>query len=78
MADKLREHCEEYVECTTTRGIPQTLISRFTGQAVVVETARDRSDLESAPWSVNSYYPSPEMQEDAAAAVLAAARSIIG
>ena len=77
MTDTLRRHCNHYVECTTTRGIPQTLISRFTGKPVVVETARDRPDLESAPWSHNSYYPSPEMQQDAANALMASCQSIL-
>jgi hypothetical protein len=66
-----------YVECVTARGSPQPLRSRFTGRPTTVDPARDRPDLAGgAPWTHNHYYPSPEMHQDAAAALLAAARPL--
>ena len=60
----------EYVECVTDRGMPQPLYSRFTGEPVTVNPADDRPDLQvSGVWTHNAYYPSPEMQEDVAAAL---------
>ena len=46
-----------YVECISARGMPQKLFSRFTGEPVTT------------PPFENAYYPSPEMQEDAANAL---------
>lgn len=65
----LKGGTHRYVESISSRGSPQPLISRFTGQPVTVETARDRPDLARNPWKENSYYPSPEMHEDGAAAL---------
>jgi hypothetical protein len=59
-----------YVESVSARGSPQPLISRFTGQPTTVETANDRPDLAGKPLKANRYYPSPEMQQDAATALL--------
>lgn len=73
MVARLRPRCEAYVECVTQRGSPQPLRSRFTGAPVTVDPALDRADLGGhAPWTHNEYYPSPEMHEDAAAALLPA------
>jgi hypothetical protein len=70
--------CSGYVECTTTRGTPQPLISRFTGLPVTVDPAADRGDLGGGkPWSRNHYYPSPEMHEDAAEALVPALSPLI-
>jgi hypothetical protein len=58
---------DQYVECVTQRGMPQLLRSRFTGEPVAVHY--DRSG--DAPYAdqYNPYYPSPEMQVDAANAL---------
>jgi hypothetical protein len=67
-----------YVECVTRRGLPQRLVSRFTGEPTSVDPARDRPDLAvSQRWTHNRYYPSPEMQEDAAQSLLSAARALV-
>ena len=60
--DKLRPHAQFYAECISSRGMPQPTISRFTGKMV---------DLGVAPQNPghNAYYPSPQMHEDAAAAL---------
>lgn len=70
--------CDAYVACVSSRGMPQPLVSRFTGQPTSIDPARDRPDLAgSARWTHNHYYPSPEMHEDAAAALLAACRRLV-
>jgi hypothetical protein len=53
-------HFDEYVECVSSRGFPQKLISRFTGEP----TTNSKGD------SKNAYYASPEMHEDAAQMLL--------
>jgi hypothetical protein len=64
MVFRLRSFCDEYVECTSSRGMPQLLRSRFTGEPAQVNFGRKGEEprLESC----NTYYPSPEMQSDAA------------
>ena len=67
MVAAVRRLCDYYVECVTDQGSPQPLISRFTGKPVTVDPALDRPDLGGGSlWTHNHYYPSPEMQEDAA------------
>ncbi len=73
----LQARTAAYVECVTSRGSPQPLISRFTGQPTTVQTSSDRDDLGGTPWEANKYYPSPEMNEDAAAALAAPCRSLV-
>lgn len=71
MVDEVAGMCSGFVECTTARGNPQPLFSRFTGAPVTVDPTADRRDLGvGPPWSHNRYYPSPEMHEDAADALL--------
>jgi hypothetical protein len=75
--DAVRSLVPHYVECVTTRGTPQLLISRFTGAPVTVDPARDRADLAGGtPWTHNHYYPTPDMQQDAAAALLPSVRDL--
>jgi hypothetical protein len=57
MMTQVRPHASAYVECVSSRGSPQKLHSRFTGELV------------SGPVSENERYPSPEMHEDAAQAL---------
>ncbi|MEO0531941.1 MAG: DUF6473 family protein [Planctomycetota bacterium] len=63
------EAADAYVECVTRRGAPQPLISRFTGKPVEIDLAVDRADFRGRKWTENTYYPTPEMHEDAAAAL---------
>jgi hypothetical protein len=67
MLEQVRDLSDEYVECISARGFPQPLVSRFTGEPVSVDFAGNRRDF-------NAYYPSPEMHEDAADALLEACR----
>ena len=61
MVETVRADSDAYVECVSVRGRPQQLRSRFTGKPT-------RVAIPGGPdWSENSYYPTPEMHEDAAA-----------
>lgn len=70
MIEKLTPHVAGYVECVTKRGTPQPLYSRFTGKPTTVTPANDRKDLGNSVWHTNPYYPSPEMHEDVAQAII--------
>lgn len=86
MVAALRPLVEHYVECVSVRGMPQPLVSRFTGEPVAVSLEADQKPLvdgsgETASlyrgtWHVNSYYPSPEMHADGAAALASVARRL--
>ena len=65
---------DEYVECISTRGLPQPLISRFTGEPVSV---MHRADLGGGGRHFNPYYPSPEMHADAFDALEEACRDTL-
>lgn len=68
MISQIRKDCDEYVECVSNRGRNQLLISRFTNQPATPNAVRE--DL--GYWGskrYNNYYPSPEMQVDAAIAL---------
>ncbi len=78
MVEQVRSMCDDYVECVTDRGSPQPLVSRFTGEPVEVNPANDRRDLGHGVWSENRYYPSPEMHQDAAAALVDVLESRLG
>ena len=65
MIDAIRPRCDEYVECVSSRGLPQPLVSRHTGTPCTVDLSKDRNDFAGIVWTHNPYYPSPEMQQDA-------------
>jgi hypothetical protein len=73
MVDRIKSLADYYVECISNRGLPQPLISRFTGEPA---TVRHRADLGGGWDSYNPYYPSPQMQVEAAHALSEAARAI--
>jgi hypothetical protein len=62
MVESVTPLANDYVECISSRGLPQPLISRFTGEPV---SFMHRADLGGGWDAVNAYYPSPEMQADA-------------
>jgi hypothetical protein len=73
MVEELRPNVDDYVECVTSRGLPQPLFDGKTGDPTTVagpEVLGDRA------LTHNTYYPSPEMHEDAAASLRATAASI--
>jgi hypothetical protein len=63
MVDAVRGHCDAYVEVVSQRGVPHRLVSRFSGEPVVVR------DPWGGVWTEDWYYGSPEMHADAAAAL---------
>jgi hypothetical protein len=70
MIEEIKPYSDEYVECVSSNGSPQPLISRFTGKPTAVDPSRDRPDLGGKLWTHNVYYPSPEMHQDAAQALM--------
>jgi uncharacterized protein DUF6473 len=67
MVDRVGEMSDDYVESVSSRGWPQPLFSRFTGEPVSIDMGGIRMDHD-------RYYPSPEMHVDAADALLEACR----
>lgn len=66
MMAEIGDVSNEYVECVSSKGSPQLLINRFTGEVTTVDPTHDRQDLGGKIWTHNAYYPSPEMHLDAA------------
>ncbi len=64
MVEQIIPLCERYIECISSKGSPQLLKSRFTGEPVMVDTSLDRPDFKQQ-WTHNNYYPTPDMHEDA-------------
>lgn len=60
---------DAYVECKSGRGLPHPLVSRFTGKPVNVDFGALHSSMDEEVHATNAYYPSPEMHEDAFAAL---------
>jgi hypothetical protein len=69
MMEEIRALSDEYVECVSTRGIPQRLVSRFARESTSSEPS-----VGQVTGRVNTYYPSPEMHADAAGALAEACR----
>lgn len=63
MVNQIKKYSDEYVECISSKGLPQLLKNRFTGKITTVE------DKWSGSWERNWYYPSPEMHLQAAQAI---------
>lgn len=76
MMQSIRPLADRYVACTSRRGVPQPLTSRFTGQPIVVDYSRDRPDLAERS-AENAYYPSPAMHQDAARALDKPCRALL-
>jgi hypothetical protein len=64
--EQVKPYADEYVQCVTKRGLPQKLFSRFTADPATIRT---RDDLGGEEIAFNTYYPSPEMHDDAAEAL---------
>jgi len=60
MIDEIRPYADDYVEVVSSRGMPNRLINRFTGEPAQI-TLGDKAQTSSE----DTYYPSPEMHEDA-------------
>jgi hypothetical protein len=75
MLDRLRSHCDSYVECVSRRGSPQPLFDR-NGNPTSFK-AFSLSSAEGVMKTENRYYPSPEMHEDAAELLVPACRKLL-
>jgi hypothetical protein len=75
MVEQIRPLGDEYVECISARGLPQRLLSRFTGEPGSIPY---RTDGGGGRERYNRYYPSPEMHADAADALVEACRKYAG
>jgi hypothetical protein len=74
MMAELRPQAADYVECVTSRGLPQPLFDRTSrAPTTMVEPAEHGGRT----YTHNKYYPSPEMHEDAAAALRGPASSML-
>lgn len=71
--DRIEPHAGNLVYSVSSRGLPQPLTDRKTGEKTSVAV---REDLGGGHRSVNNYYPSPEMHADAARALLPACRQL--
>ena len=76
MIEHLRSHAGHFAECVSQQGSPQPLIDRYTGEPTTVDLSDDRPDFRGI-WRKNLYYPSPEMHQDAAAALEPVCRRIL-
>lgn len=70
--------CARYVECRSGRGLPHPLVSRFTGLPVSVDFAAIHGSMAEEVHATNSYYPSPEMNQDAADALAPVVMAMTG
>jgi hypothetical protein len=75
MMDEIIPLADGYVECVTSRGLPQPLFDRVTGERTTMVDIPP--GLGGRTHTHNAYYPSPEMQADAAAVLLDAAKSML-
>ncbi|MGH9158609.1 MAG: DUF6473 family protein [Vicinamibacteraceae bacterium] len=71
MIRQLRRYSDDYVECVSTKGLPQVLINHFTGAPTAVR------DPWGGAWTKNWYYPSPAMHVGAANALERVARRYV-
>jgi hypothetical protein len=72
MVDEVSGFADQYVEVVTSRGMPHVLLDKTSDQPIEVflGDAKVRQ-------TVNTYYPSPEMHEDAFAQLLPALQSVV-
>lgn len=63
MVDQLRPHCQRYVECVSRTGLPQPLPQRTGTETAMLALPAKLPQAELT--SMNRYYPSPEMHEEA-------------
>lgn len=69
MVDQIKKYSDEYIECISSRGLPQLLISRFTHKPTNIKPTREDLRRLQGEKMFNNYYPSPEMHIDAAKAL---------
>ena len=75
MVEQLRTHAEAYVECVSVRGSPQPIVDLNGNPASFRVQEAGKSEV--VIKTHNSYYPSPEMHEDAAGLLIPACRMLL-
>ena len=65
IVEALTPHCDEYVECVSSLGLPQRLFDK-TGKPTTISHSYSITDKIVYTDTHNNYYPSPEMHEEAA------------
>jgi hypothetical protein len=75
MMAQLTPQVDYYIECVTSRGLPQPLFDRTSGAPTTMVDIPPV--LGGRSHTHNGYYPSPEMQADAAGALRESARSML-
>jgi Domain of unknown function (DUF6473) len=75
MINEIKTHCDQYVECISRRGLPQSL-RRLSDHP---DGLKDFSSplSKAGEKTENHYYPSPEMHEDAAALLAEPCRALL-
>ena len=76
MMSRVKRDAGYFVSSVSSRGLPQLLTSRFTGEPVTIDLSDDKP-LYQGTFKKNTYYPSPEMQEDAADALTPVCKRIL-
>lgn len=75
MMDQLEDRADHYVECVSRRGWPQRIVDlRGNPSSFRVESEGQSATVVKTE---NRYYPSPEMHEDAAAALVPVCRELL-
>ena len=67
---------DHLVTSVSDRGSPQSLFDRDSGSPTTIQLSDD-SPLYRGTWSANSYYPTPQMHEDAATALAPVCRALL-
>lgn len=73
MVNEIVDFADRYVEVVTSRGMPHVLTDKSTDEPIEVYLGDAKVQQ-----SVNTYYPSPEMHEDAFTQLLPALQTVIG
>ena len=77
MVDAVKPAATHYVECVSGRGMPQPLRDKDTGAPASINLPTPAGAPQRV-WTHNPYYPSPEMHEDAAAALAPVCTGLAG
>jgi hypothetical protein len=77
MVDEIRRHADDYVECVSSRGLPRKLLDRNGRPVAVARNYNLWRPERPQRYFEDSYYPSPEMHEEAAAALMPACRRLL-
>jgi hypothetical protein len=74
MIEEMAGFCDEYVECVSSRGLPQKLYDKNGNPTTIKGPYWDPNRQ---PYTHNRYYPSPEMHEDASELLVPVCKKIL-